>query len=94
MMNNASHVSVSPLILLLGRLPYKLGLTKQIREVKEAVGIFRGISNEFIEKRTKEVKSTQTKERSSDIIQSLIYENMEAEKRNEKMDYSDQDLID
>jgi cytochrome P450 len=43
-MEDATMITVSPLILLFGMLPYNLGLTKRIRGVKESIAILHEIA--------------------------------------------------
>ena len=52
MLSDAAGLKQSFPILLLSILPYKYGLTKQYRHVKEQVAIFREIAKEIIDKRS------------------------------------------
>ena len=44
-------VSVSPLVLFLGKYAFKLGVTPSIRRVTEGIDIFRAIARKFVDKR-------------------------------------------
>lgn len=56
--SEATVLAMTPLMVLIGKIAWKLGLTKRIREVKENVGIMRKMAHQIIETRTKEVLSS------------------------------------
>lgn len=69
-------MATTPLMVFMGKLAWKLGLTKRIREVKENVGIMRQKAEEIIEARTKEVLNS-PRDKCTDIIQALVYEGLD-----------------
>ena len=51
LIGEANLVSVSPLVLFLGKYAFKLGVTPSIRRVSEGIDIFRAIARKFVDKR-------------------------------------------
>lgn len=68
---------MTPLMVLMGKFAWNLGLTKKIREVKENVAIMRKKAEEIIEARTQEVMASPRSDKCTDIIQALVYESLD-----------------
>lgn len=49
-------MSLSPFMILLGKVAYRLGLTKEVREVKRDITSFRSILVEIMKKRVGEIE--------------------------------------
>lgn len=66
--SEASILALSPLMVFMGRIAWKLGLTAQIREAKDNVRLMRQKAVEIIKKRSEEVASAPLNSNCSDII--------------------------
>ena len=56
LVTRAAALSLSPFMILFGKIAFKIGLTKEVREVKRDIQTFRNILVEIMKKRVSEIE--------------------------------------
>jgi hypothetical protein len=72
-MNDANDISMSPLVVLLGKKAFAFGgITPKIRDILGRIRILKSIASNIIAKRTEEVSKGIKSSTCSDIVENLI----------------------